>query len=221
MGNWKWESRASLIRFASQSPTSLGPLLGGDTMAEILSECIKLSNRLNWHISVVTDCWLEWHFFFLLLHLWSKYTPVLWTHKWKRNVNKERNRLQSLKIENHIFPKYFVALHEQFELLSSFDFGCHMAINYTHLATGLPCYEIWPFYVIFFSLQVDFAYLFLLYFTHIWQLIFTMFWGFTNFIWCNWPFFLSCNHLVSFFSPGARVFVFHFPCSFATGPSTF
>lgn len=152
MGNWKWESRASLIRFASQSPTSLGPLLGGDTMAEILSEYIKLSNRLNWHISVVTDCWLEWHFFFLLLHLWSKYTPVLWTHKWKRNVNKERNRFQSLKIENHIFPKYFVALHEQFELLSSFDFGCHMAINYTHLATGLPCYEVLP--IIWFDLSM-------------------------------------------------------------------
>lgn len=140
MGNWKWESRASLIRFASQSPTSLGPLLGGDTMAEILSEYIKLSNRLNWHMVF----YFYWFFFFLLLHLWSKYTPVLWTHKWKRNANKERNRLQSLKIENHIFPKYFVALHEQFELLSSFDFGCHMAINYTHLATGLPCYEVLP-----------------------------------------------------------------------------
>lgn len=48
--------------------------------------------------------------------------------------------------------------------------------------------------------------------------LYTTFWGFCR-IYLIRPFFLSRNHLVSYFAPGTWIFVFHSLCGFATRSS--
>lgn len=134
----------------------------------------------------------------------------------KRRVNKQNTQLKTtgfkvLKstittvptLDIEIFCRAAWAnLNLIFKLIFAYLFGCHMAIRYTHLATGL----IRPFKAILFFPQADFACLILLYFRHIWQLIYHVL-GIYRFH-LIWSFFLSFNQVIGYFAPRAYIFVF-------------